>query len=149
MYQEELEESKQAIERDRREAARALLEWEDKSQQASALEARLAAREKALREREDTFDAQVGYLSSDSIAGDAPLPKAIVFYGVSVSELQHGSRRRLCCWNSGPFALALVLRYCCLTSHLQRHEALLAPAIFRVSLDVLCRCQQRSGCREA
>ena len=68
MYQEELEESKQAIERDRREAARALLEWEDKSQQASALEARLAAREKALREREDTFDAQVGCFSCDSAA---------------------------------------------------------------------------------
>ena len=57
--QEEQEESRKAIERDRREAARALMEWEERSQQASALEARLAAREAALREREDSFEAQV------------------------------------------------------------------------------------------
>ena len=39
-----------------------------------------------------------GYLFSDLAAGDAPWPVATVFYGVSVSELQHGRRTRLCCW---------------------------------------------------
>ena len=56
---QELEESRRAIERDRREAARALSDWEEKAQEASALEARLAARENALREREDGFEAKV------------------------------------------------------------------------------------------
>lgn len=70
--QEEQEESRKAIERDRREAARALMEWEERSQQASALEARLAAREAALREREDSFEAQV-----------RPLPHSKLIYSAS------------------------------------------------------------------
>ncbi len=57
--QEEQEESKRAVEHDRREAARALSDWEEKAQEASALEARLVARENALREREDGFEAKV------------------------------------------------------------------------------------------
>lgn len=64
--QEEQEESRKAIERDRREAARALMEWQERAQQASALEARLAAREAALREREDSFEAQVRPLNTVS-----------------------------------------------------------------------------------
>ena len=42
------------------------MEWEERSQQASALEARLAAREAVLREREDSFEAQVRPLNTVS-----------------------------------------------------------------------------------
>lgn len=48
-----------AIERDRREAARARAEWHEKSQHAAAAEARAAAKEAQLQEREDTLEGQV------------------------------------------------------------------------------------------
>lgn len=55
----ELEEAKAAAERDRREAARARSEWQDKATHAAALEARLSAKEAELSQQETAFEAWV------------------------------------------------------------------------------------------
>jgi hypothetical protein len=50
-----------AIERDRREAARARAEWQEKAQHTAAAEARAAAKEAQLQEREDALEGQVSF----------------------------------------------------------------------------------------
>ena len=75
---------------------------------------------------------------------------APAFSARSVSEWQQSRRRRLCCWNFGLNALTLVVRL------LLHDKSYAAPqriggssSICRLSLDGLCRYQQRLGCTEA
>lgn len=57
--QAELDAARAAAERERREAARSRTEWQDKASAATSAEARTAAREAALTEREGALEAQV------------------------------------------------------------------------------------------